>query len=105
MAALPRLAVLGSGKGSNFVALQEAILAGKLDARIVLVVSDLPDAIILSKAAAFGLPTATLPPSPFRTKLGPDAEAALLELLQKARNDVKEEEDTKSTRGVRDRAP
>jgi phosphoribosylglycinamide formyltransferase-1 len=79
----PRLAVLGSGKGSNFVAIQESILAGKLDARIVLVVSDLPDAIILSKAAAFGLPTATLPPSPFRTKLSPEGEIALVELLRR----------------------
>ena len=34
MSNVPRLAVLGSGKGSNFVALQEAILAGKLDAQI-----------------------------------------------------------------------
>jgi len=82
MSSSPRLAVLGSGKGSNFVALQEAILAGKLDAQIVLVVSDLPDAIILSKAATFGLPTATLPPSPFRTKLSPEGELALVELLQ-----------------------
>ena len=80
---LPRLAVLGSGKGSNFVAIQEAIVAGKLDAQIVLVISDRPDAIILSKAAAFGLPTATLPPSPFRTKLGPEGETALVELLRR----------------------
>jgi phosphoribosylglycinamide formyltransferase-1 len=80
---LPRLAVLGSGKGSNFVALQEAILAGKLDAQIVLVISDLPDAIILSKAVAFGLPTATLPSSPFRTKLGPEGEVALVDLLRR----------------------
>ena len=79
----PRLAVLGSGKGSNFVALQEAIIAGKLDAQIVLVVSDLPDTAILARAAAFGLDTATLPPSPFRTKLGPEGEAALLELLRR----------------------
>jgi phosphoribosylglycinamide formyltransferase-1 len=79
----PRLAVLGSGKGSNFVALQEAILAGKLAAKIVLVISDLPDAAILTRAATFGLPTATLPPSPFRTKLNPEGEAALVEMLQK----------------------
>ena len=78
----PRLAVLGSGKGSNFVALQEAILAGRLNARIAVVVSDVPDAAILVRAAAFGLPTATLPPSPFRTKLGPEGEAALLEVLR-----------------------
>jgi phosphoribosylglycinamide formyltransferase 1 len=82
MTHLPRLAVLGSGKGSNFVALQEAILAGKLDAQIALVVSDLPDAAILTRAATFGLSTATLPPSPFRTKLSPEGETALVELLQ-----------------------
>src|SRR5271168_5622851 len=81
MSSPPRIAVLGSGKGSNFVAIQEAILAEKLDARIVLVISDLPDAAILARATAFGLETATLPPSPFRTKLGPEGEAALLEIL------------------------
>jgi phosphoribosylglycinamide formyltransferase-1 len=84
VSAPPRLAVLGSGRGTNFVALQEAIQAGRLDAEIALVVSDVPDAPILARAREFGLPAATLPPSPFRTKLGPDAEAALLELLQKA---------------------
>ncbi len=82
MKAVPRLAVLGSGKGSNFVALQEAIVAGKLHASVVLVASDLPDAGILGHAKKFGLPTATLPPSPFRTKLSPEGEAALVELLR-----------------------
>ena len=80
----PRLAVLGSGKGSNFVALQEAILAGKLGAQIVLVASDLPSAAILARAAGFGLPTATLEPSPFKTKLSPEGELALVDLLQKS---------------------
>jgi phosphoribosylglycinamide formyltransferase-1 len=84
MSTSPRLAVLGSGKGSNFVALQEAILAGKLNATIALVISDLPDATILTRAKAFGLPTATLPPSPFKTKLGPEGEIALVQLLQDA---------------------
>lgn len=81
----PRLAILGSGQGTNFVALQEAILAGKLDAEIVLVASDKPDAPILSRAAAFGLPAATLLPSPFKTKLSPEGELALVDLLQKHR--------------------
>ena len=78
----PRLAVLGSGKGSNFVAIQEAITAGSLDAKIVLVASDLPEAAILARATAFGLPTATLAPSPFKTKLSPEGEIALVELLR-----------------------
>ena len=83
MSTRPRLAVLGSGKGSNFVAIQEAILAGRLDAEIVLVASDLPDAVILKKAADFGLPTATLMPSPFKTKLSPEGEVALVDLLRR----------------------
>jgi phosphoribosylglycinamide formyltransferase-1 len=82
MSHLPRLAVLGSGKGSNFVALQEAIQAGKLHAQIVLVASDQPDAVILSRAASFGLRTATLSPSPFKTKLSPEGELALVGLLK-----------------------
>ena len=79
----PRVAILGSGKGSNFVALHEAIIAGQLEAEIVLVASDLPDAPILARAASFGLPTATLLPSPFKTKLSPAGDIALVELLRR----------------------
>jgi phosphoribosylglycinamide formyltransferase-1 len=78
----PRVAVLGSGKGSNFVALHEAIAAGRLDATIVLVASDLPDAPILARAASLGLPTATLLPSPFKTKLTPEGDLALVGILR-----------------------
>lgn len=78
----PRLAILGSGKGSNFVAIHEAIGRGELHARIVLVVSDLPHAAILPKAAGLGLPTVVLPHSSFRTKLDPAGEERLVELLR-----------------------
>jgi phosphoribosylglycinamide formyltransferase-1 len=78
----PRLAVLGSGKGSNFVALQDAILAGKLAAQVALVISDLPDAPLLRRAQAFDLPTAILPASPFRTKLSPEGEIDLVKMLR-----------------------
>jgi phosphoribosylglycinamide formyltransferase-1 len=81
----PRLAVLGSGRGSNFVALHQAIAAGRLEAEIVLVASDFPDAPILARAAELGLPTATLLPSPFKTKLTPEGDLALVELLRKHR--------------------
>ena len=37
----------------------------------------------MSKAAAFGLPIAPLTPSPFKTKLSPGGEIALVDLLQK----------------------
>ena len=76
------MAVLGSGRGSNFVALQRAILDGRLNAEIAMVISDLPDAPILERAREFELHAASLPASPFRTKLGPDAETVLLEILE-----------------------
>jgi phosphoribosylglycinamide formyltransferase-1 len=79
-----RLAVLGSGRGSNFVAIQEAIRAGQLNAEIAIVLSDVPEAPIIARAREFGLHAAALPPSPFKTKLGPDAESALLETLREA---------------------
>jgi phosphoribosylglycinamide formyltransferase-1 len=83
----PRLAVLGSGQGTNFLAIQEAIQALRLHAQIVLVVSDLTDAPILKRAQDLGLPTATLPPSPFRTKLSPEGEQALVALLRQHKVD------------------
>ncbi len=49
-----RLGVLGSGKGSNFRAIHEAIRAGRLDARVVIVCSDVVDAGILRLARDAG---------------------------------------------------
>lgn len=47
----PRLAVLVSGRGSNLQALLDAIAAGQLDAEVVGVFSDRPDAPALDKVA------------------------------------------------------
>ena len=44
-----RLAVLASGRGSNLQAILDAIAAGKLDARVVGVFSDKPDAQALQR--------------------------------------------------------
>ncbi len=55
------VAVLVSGTGSNMVALAEAIAAGGVPARLVAVISDVPDAPALARAAALGLPTAAVP--------------------------------------------
>jgi len=53
-----RLAVLLSGRGSNFVALADACESGELPARIVLVLSDRADAAGLARARARGLEAA-----------------------------------------------
>lgn len=82
-----RLAVLGSGKGSNFVAITEAIAAGRIPAQVSLVVSDVPDAGILKHAADRGIPCRHIPPGAFRTKLDEAAEAAFIAALSEARAD------------------
>ena len=60
-AAPPRVGVLLSGRGSNFLALHAAIERGELPARIAVVVSDVPEAPGIARAAELGLPTARLP--------------------------------------------
>ena len=52
-----RLAVLLSGRGSNFAAIHEAIANGELDARIVCVISNRGDAPGLERARGWGYPT------------------------------------------------
>lgn len=61
MSGIARLGVLLSGRGSNFLALHEAILRGDLPARIAVVLSDRPDAGGLERAGELGYPTAAVP--------------------------------------------
>jgi phosphoribosylglycinamide formyltransferase-1 len=76
-----RLGILGSGKGSNFEAIAQAILSGRLQAEVRLVLSDIPDAGILEKARSLEIPAEALPPSRFRSKLEPEIEAFAAEKL------------------------
>ncbi len=83
-----RLGILGSGKGSNFVALADACADGTVPARIAVVLADVPDAGILVRASERGLPAHYLAPGRFRTKLDEEAEASYLAHLQAARVDL-----------------
>jgi len=83
-----RLGVLGSGTGSNFVALAEAIQTEGIPAEIVLVASDLADAKILARARERQLPVYPCRRSAFRTKLEPDIEEELAKALADAGADL-----------------
>ncbi len=83
-----RLGVLGSGKGSNFVAIADAIAAGQVPAEVAIVISDVPEAGILTHARQRGLPAEYLAPGKFRTKLDEEAERAYVQRLQEARVDL-----------------
>lgn len=83
-----RLGVLGSGKGSNFVAIADAIAAGNIPAEVALVVSDVVSAGILEHARQRNLPARFISPGKFRTKLDEDAEHAYVTALQDAKVDL-----------------
>lgn len=80
----PKIAVLGSGKGSNFVALADAIAAGDLSAEVAVVVSDVETAGILEHARQRKLRSDYLAPGKYRSKLDETSEPALIQLLQSA---------------------
>ncbi|MEC8987744.1 MAG: phosphoribosylglycinamide formyltransferase [Verrucomicrobiota bacterium] len=79
-----KLAVLGSGKGSNFVSLAKACVDGSLRAQIVLVASDVAEAGILERAMEFSLPNRFIEPGKFRTKLDESAETAYVDALRQS---------------------
>jgi phosphoribosylglycinamide formyltransferase-1 len=74
--------VLGSGSGSNMQSIQDAIGAGTLDAEIVCVIADVPDAKILDRARRHGIPCAYLDPAPWKTKLEGRAEERYIAFLR-----------------------
>jgi phosphoribosylglycinamide formyltransferase 1 len=82
-----RLGILGSGKGSNCRAILESIRTGALSAEVRVVISDVLDAPILEIAREFSVPNAYLPPGQFRTRLEPNAEAELVQMLRDAEVD------------------
>jgi len=83
-----RLGILGSGKGSNAAAIADACAAGIIPARVALVLSDVENAGILTRARERGLPARFIAPGQFRTKLDEAAEAAFLEALRQAEVDL-----------------
>ncbi len=83
-----RIGVLGSGQGSNFVALADAVAAGKIPAEIAIVLSDVESAGILAHARARKISAQFIPPGKFRTKLDEAAERAFVAALQAAPVDL-----------------
>jgi len=74
-----KIAVLGSGKGSNFRAILNAAMAGQLKIQPVLAISDHPEAGLLSLAENLGVATQVVSEPKFRTRLSDEVEARLVE--------------------------
>src|SRR5207249_7494254 len=83
-----RLGVLGSGKGSNFVAIADAIASGNTPAEIALVLGDIESSGILEAARQRNLPARFIAPGKFRTKLDEDAERTYVAALKETNVDL-----------------
>jgi formyltetrahydrofolate-dependent phosphoribosylglycinamide formyltransferase len=85
-----RLAILISGSGTNLQAIIDAIAAGRLDARIAVVVSNRADAYGLTRAEQAGIPAVTFPLAPYRRAGRPrsDYDADLARLAAAFRPDL-----------------
>src|SRR5437016_4403093 len=83
-----RIGVLGSGKGSNFVALADACATGEIPGEIGIVLSDVAAAGIIQRAHDRNIAAHFIPPGKFRTKLDEEAEQSFIESLRAARVDL-----------------
>ena len=79
-----RLGILGSGSGSNMQAILDAITAGTLEAEIVLVLSDIPNAYILERATWAGLRTGLIDCRGLTSKFPEEAQQETAEALHQS---------------------
>ena len=77
-----KIAVLGSGRGSNCQSIIDAIQCGDLKGEIVCVLSDVEDAFILERARTHGIHAEYISASPFKTKLEGEAEQKYVQVLK-----------------------
>lgn len=82
------IGILGSGKGTNCQAIINAIEAGKLNAKVGCVISDVEDAYILTRARNHNIPAEFISGSPFKTKLDGEAEQKYIAMLRRYDVDV-----------------
>jgi phosphoribosylglycinamide formyltransferase-1 len=81
-----RIAVLASGGGTNLQALLDGCAAGRIDGRIEVVLSNVPDAWALDRARQAGVATEVLPSRGITDREAYDAR--LVETLQRHRPDL-----------------
>lgn len=82
MSRLPKLGILGSGSGSNYQSIHDAIRSGVLKAEIAVVMSDNPDAYILERARSWGVPAEVIDCAGFKTKFPEESQAAVAARLK-----------------------
>ncbi len=82
-----RLAILGSGSGSNAQSIFEAIDTGRLNAEVVIVLSDIEGAYIIERAQKRCIPTAMLDCQGFKNKFPLECQETLAAQLKELKVD------------------
>ena len=77
-----KLAIFGSGSGTNAQAIINAVEAGILDVEIKCILSDVKNATILERARKHNIPAIYFDCAPFKTKLDGEAEQNVLQVLE-----------------------
>jgi phosphoribosylglycinamide formyltransferase-1 len=77
-----KLAIFGSGSGTNCQAIIDAVEAGTLDAEIKCILSDVKDATMLERARKHNIPAVWIDCAPFKTKLDGEGEQHVLKILE-----------------------
>jgi len=81
-----RLGLLASGRGSNLQAIIDAVEAGKINARVAVVISDRPESQALDRARHHHLMAVFLNPSDFPTR--EDYDERIVEILKQQEVDL-----------------
>ncbi len=78
-----RLAVFASGTGSNFEAIAKACASGAIEAEVVLMVCDKPQAAVVQKAESYGINSFVFSAKDYESKAEFEAEiVALMDVLE-----------------------
>ncbi len=83
-----KIAVLGSGSGSNCQSIIDAIADKTLDAEIVCVISDVADAAILDRAHRHNIPAEYISGAPYKTKIEGESEQKYIECIKSYNADI-----------------
>ena len=82
------IGVLASGRGSNLEAILQACEEGRITGKVVVVVSDNPEAFALERARRRGVEALYIAPGKFRTKLEPEIEQQYVKALKERNVDL-----------------
>ncbi|MFH1312734.1 MAG: phosphoribosylglycinamide formyltransferase [Candidatus Eisenbacteria bacterium] len=83
-----RIGVLASGRGSNLQAIIDSVKAGRLDAEVAVVVSDVEDAHALCRARSAGIEARYIDPARKGARLSKESERKVTEVLEEFRVDL-----------------